>query len=313
MLAVLARASLEGAIVAALVWAVIRWLPRLSPATRAALWWCVAAKFLVALVWVTPVELRVLPARAEAPGAVLRLAMPATGSIESGTHVATTGAVDAPVDGTSVNWPAVLLVLWGAGLVSVAVVDLRRLARTRRVIRRSSRRRSRLPRWRPRSPPPLDFAARLLCTCPARRQRRWSSAYCGRAFFCPGTAPRRSPRTKSGWRSATSCRTSSVPISGWVWCRRRPSVSSFFIRSCGWRRASICSAGKRLVTRPFSTRSRRPRRIMAGCFWRSACRTAAPVSASPAPPRLFRCSNGGLPCFAIRRRQLSGGGCSRVS
>ncbi len=138
MLAVLARASLEGAIVAALVWTVIRWLPRLSPATRAALWWCVAAKFLVALVWVTPVELRVLPARAEAPGAVLRLAMPATGSIESGTHVPTTGAVEAPVDGTSVNWPAVLLVLWGAGLVSGAVVDLRRLARTRRVIRRSS-------------------------------------------------------------------------------------------------------------------------------------------------------------------------------
>ena len=109
MLAVLARASLEGAIVAALVWTVVRWLPRLSPATRAALWWCVAAKFLVALVWVTPVELRVLPARAEAPGAVLRLATPATGSIESGTHVPTTGAVDAPVDGTSVNWPAVLL------------------------------------------------------------------------------------------------------------------------------------------------------------------------------------------------------------
>ncbi len=88
MLAVLARASLEGAIVAALVWTVIRWLPRLSPATRTALWWCAAAKFLLALVWVTPVELRVLPPRAETPGAVSRLAAAATGPIESSTESA---------------------------------------------------------------------------------------------------------------------------------------------------------------------------------------------------------------------------------
>ena len=90
MLAVLARASLEGAVVAALVWTVIRWLPRLSPATRAALWWCAAAKFLLALVWVTPVELRVLPPRAEAPGALSRLSAAASGSIEPGTQVPAT-------------------------------------------------------------------------------------------------------------------------------------------------------------------------------------------------------------------------------
>ena len=57
MLAVLARASLEGALVAGLVWTAIRWLPRLSPSTRAALWWCAAAKFLLALVWVSTVRL----------------------------------------------------------------------------------------------------------------------------------------------------------------------------------------------------------------------------------------------------------------
>ena len=55
-----------------------------------------------------------------------------------------------------------------------------------------ARRRSRLPRRRPSSPVRSVFAARPRCTCPARRQRRWSSAYCVRAFFCPGTAPRRS-------------------------------------------------------------------------------------------------------------------------
>ena len=72
MLAVLIRASLEGALVAALIWTVIRWLPRLSPATRAALWWCAAAKFLLALVWVSPLELRVLPAWAGTPAALSR-------------------------------------------------------------------------------------------------------------------------------------------------------------------------------------------------------------------------------------------------
>ena len=140
MLAVLARASLEGAIVAALVWIAIRCLPRLSPATRAALWWCAAAKFLLALVWVTPVELRVLPARAEAPAALSRPAPVAGTALEPGTPVQPAPVVSAPADGGNVNvdWPFILLVLWSAGLVAGAAIDLRRMTRTRRVIRRSS-------------------------------------------------------------------------------------------------------------------------------------------------------------------------------
>ena len=139
MLAVLARASLEGAIVAALVWIAIRWLPRLSPATRAALWWCAAAKFLLALVWVTPVELRVLPARAGAPAALSRPATVASTAHRAGhAGAARPGLSSAPADDANVNWPVILLVLWSAGLVAGAVIDLRRLTRTRRVIRRSS-------------------------------------------------------------------------------------------------------------------------------------------------------------------------------
>jgi beta-lactamase regulating signal transducer with metallopeptidase domain len=62
MLATLARASIDGAVFASLVWAVTRVLPRLSPGARAFLWWCAAAKFVAALVWTTPVPLPVLPA-----------------------------------------------------------------------------------------------------------------------------------------------------------------------------------------------------------------------------------------------------------
>ena len=140
MLAVLIRASLEGAIVAALIWTVIRWLPRLSPATRTALWWCAAAKFLLALVWITPVELRVLPAWAGTPAALSRPAPAPAASAATVPDMPVPGApaINAPADDSAIGWPAVLLVLWSAGLVTGAVIDLRRLARTRRVMRRSS-------------------------------------------------------------------------------------------------------------------------------------------------------------------------------
>jgi beta-lactamase regulating signal transducer with metallopeptidase domain len=140
MLAVLIRASLEGAIVAALIWIVIRWLPRLAPATRAALWWCAAAKFLLALVWVSPVELRVLPAWAETPAALSRPAPAPAASVVTVPELPAPGlsAVIAPADDAGIDWPVVLLVLWLAGLVIGGIIDLRRLARTRSVMRRSS-------------------------------------------------------------------------------------------------------------------------------------------------------------------------------
>ena len=140
MLAVLSRASLEGALVAALIWAVIRVLPRLSPATRAALWWCAAAKFLLALVWVSPVELRVLPAWAETPAALSRPVPAASVSVATvpNTPMPSDPAGNVPADDGGIDWPVVLLVLWTAGLGAGAFLDLRRLARTRRVIRRSS-------------------------------------------------------------------------------------------------------------------------------------------------------------------------------
>ena len=62
MLEILVRASVEGAILVAAIWAICRFLPRLSPATRTVLWWCAAAKFVLALVWTAPVLVPILPA-----------------------------------------------------------------------------------------------------------------------------------------------------------------------------------------------------------------------------------------------------------
>ena len=56
----LARASLEGALVVAAIWALSRALT-LAPATRTLLWWCAAAKFVLALVWTAPIAIPILP------------------------------------------------------------------------------------------------------------------------------------------------------------------------------------------------------------------------------------------------------------
>ena len=69
MIATLARASIEGTLVVVLVWVVAR-LRRVSPATRTVLWWCAAAKFVIALVWTAPIEIPVLPGQSRAPVAV---------------------------------------------------------------------------------------------------------------------------------------------------------------------------------------------------------------------------------------------------
>ncbi|MFP2961630.1 hypothetical protein ACLEPN_28455 [Myxococcus sp. 1LA] len=56
------RASWQGALCAALVWAVSRAWPRLPASLRAGLWWLVALKFVVALGWLPTLALPVLPA-----------------------------------------------------------------------------------------------------------------------------------------------------------------------------------------------------------------------------------------------------------
>jgi beta-lactamase regulating signal transducer with metallopeptidase domain len=68
MLAALLRASIDGAIVVGILWAAARALRGLTPTTRAAIWWCGAAKFIVALLWITPIAIPVLPAAGETFG-----------------------------------------------------------------------------------------------------------------------------------------------------------------------------------------------------------------------------------------------------
>ena len=144
MLSLLARASLEGALLAACVWIACRALPRLSPAVRALLWWCVAAKFLVALLWVSPIALPILPAAAgQAPVEDAGSRAPTLALPEAGAGVAPAGvestasASDGTRDETAISWSAILLGLWGLGFGLAFARSLRSWQRTRAVVARS--------------------------------------------------------------------------------------------------------------------------------------------------------------------------------
>lgn len=58
----LVRSSLQGAVFIGLVWIVCRLFPRLPASIRCGLWWAACLKLLIGLVWVSPVELPLLPA-----------------------------------------------------------------------------------------------------------------------------------------------------------------------------------------------------------------------------------------------------------
>ena len=138
MLSLLARASLEGAVLAAGVWLVCRALPRMSPRVRALLWWCVATKFVVALVWLTPVGVPVLPrAAAEAPGVTVEVTA-ASPALPRAAGAATRPAPPAPgSDAPEIPWPALLVGVWALGVGISLLRTVHGWRRTRAVVSRS--------------------------------------------------------------------------------------------------------------------------------------------------------------------------------
>ena len=134
MMAILARASIDGAILVALVWLAARAL-RLSPAVRCALWWCAGAKFVLALAWISPIPVPVLPAEIAPvhralPAAVRHAlpSMPAPSASPIGVRAVASGARE---------WTSFAAIAWTAGLGLVTVAALRRWRATSR-LRRSS-------------------------------------------------------------------------------------------------------------------------------------------------------------------------------
>jgi beta-lactamase regulating signal transducer with metallopeptidase domain len=126
--------GLQSLMLAALVWALCRYLPRLDARTRAWLWWLVATQMVVGLVWHAPVALPLLPADTVAApvAAITAAASPATVATVSTT---TTLDLAAPVSQESrFDLGVLLLAAWLAGVAVMLASTLRDAWRLRRQI-----------------------------------------------------------------------------------------------------------------------------------------------------------------------------------
>jgi len=140
MVSTLARASMDGAILVVAIWVLSR-LVRLTPATRTILWWCAAAKFVVALAWTTPIAIPILPGPTQPSDAVgvHRVSGAAAPQVEALTRVPGRAApLEPALVGSFVNalreWSSFAAIAWTLGLGVVAIVGLRRWRDTVRLL-----------------------------------------------------------------------------------------------------------------------------------------------------------------------------------
>jgi bla regulator protein blaR1 len=139
MLPTILRASLDGAILVALVWLVTQALPRLSPAARTILWWCASAKFLIALMWITPIPVPILPADDSAiPRVTMRGSRAASEQATPVPSSTLSPPQDSATSGTERGVFIALASAWAAGFLLVAGVSVRRWQQTIGAITRSS-------------------------------------------------------------------------------------------------------------------------------------------------------------------------------
>jgi bla regulator protein BlaR1 len=133
------RASWQGALWAAGVWAVTRAVPRMPAALRAGLWWLVSLKFVLALGWLGPVRLPLLPAPAPTPAPVVEA--PAVENADGvPLTVVTVGPAHAHArEKAGVPWRqaavAALLTAWGLGIAWQLRGHLRAWSAVRRLRR----------------------------------------------------------------------------------------------------------------------------------------------------------------------------------
>ncbi|VXB43902.1 conserved membrane hypothetical protein [Luteimonas sp. 9C] len=126
--------SVQSTILAAVVWALCRFVPRLSAATRCWLWWLVALQLLVGLAWSSPMALPVLPAEAVQPAVQIAQVAPAAAR-DASIVFAPAAAPDAS---PTWSWPLALAVAWLLGLSVMVTRSLRGCLATRSLLRASA-------------------------------------------------------------------------------------------------------------------------------------------------------------------------------
>ena len=131
LLSRLLAVGLQSLLLAALVWALCRYLPRLDARTRAWLWWLVASQMVVGLVWYAPVALPLLPAEpVAAPVVVAMAAEPATYAVPA----MAAGPVPA-TQASRLDTGILLLAAWLAGVAVMLANTLRHAWRLHGLVR----------------------------------------------------------------------------------------------------------------------------------------------------------------------------------
>ena len=131
LLSRLLAVGLQSLLLAALVWALCRYLPRLDARTRAWLWWLVASQMVVGLVWYAPVALPLLPAEPVAAPVVLAMAAePATYAVPA----MAAGPVPA-TQASRLDTGILLLAAWLAGVAVMLANTLRHAWRLHGLVR----------------------------------------------------------------------------------------------------------------------------------------------------------------------------------
>lgn len=131
LLSRLLAVGLQALLLAALVWVLCRYLPRLDARTRAWLWWLVASQMVVGLVWYAPVALPLLPAEPVAAPVVLAMAAePATYAVPA----MAAGPVPA-TQASRLDTGVLLLAAWLAGVAVMLANTLRHAWRLHGLVR----------------------------------------------------------------------------------------------------------------------------------------------------------------------------------
>jgi bla regulator protein blaR1 len=130
---VLITASIAGAVVIAAVAAVSRFTS-ITPSLRCTLWWLATLKLLVALVWIEPVVLRILPpsdrlAPVSSKAAAYESSKARLGSSQSTIAIGVPNNVR-----RDISWRAVASTVWIAGAIAGVGVMLFRIRRTVRIV-----------------------------------------------------------------------------------------------------------------------------------------------------------------------------------
>jgi bla regulator protein BlaR1 len=137
MLGLLIRASIDGALLVAAVAVLTRLVPHLSARVRTALWWCAAAKFVIALA-LPAVGLPILPADINRDQAVATQVQ-RSGTVKAASSAGVNATLPASNEiGGTTSWQAstLLLGLWSVGVLLTAAIGVRRWRLTRGVLTR---------------------------------------------------------------------------------------------------------------------------------------------------------------------------------